>query len=78
MARRQIGSALAGLFGAGLLASHAAPAQTAPAPETPVIASLSEGFCCLDMVIPTSRGRHSNIPRLMRESTGTRLPAESQ
>ena len=44
MAHRLIGSALAGLFGAGLLASHAAPAQTAPAPETPVIASLSEDY----------------------------------
>ena len=42
MAHRLPGSALAGLVGAGLLASHAAPAQTAPAPETPVIASLSE------------------------------------
>ena len=42
MAHRLPGSALAGLIVAGLLASHAALAQTAPAPETPVIASLSE------------------------------------
>jgi FG-GAP repeat len=42
MAHRLLGPALAGLFGSGLLASHAASAQTAPAPETPVIATLSE------------------------------------
>src|SRR5579859_6611924 len=41
MAHRLRGSALAGLVGAGLLAAHAASAQTPPAPETPVIASLS-------------------------------------
>jgi hypothetical protein len=42
MAHRLLGSAL-GLVGAGLLASHAAPAQETPtAPETPVIATLSE------------------------------------
>jgi hypothetical protein len=37
MAHRLLGSALAGLVGAGLLASHASPAQ-----ETPITASLSE------------------------------------
>jgi len=42
MAHYLRGSALAGLVGAGLLASHAAPAQTPPTPETPIIASLSE------------------------------------
>ena len=42
MAHRLPGSALAGLVGAGLLASHAGLAQTTPAPETPVTASLSE------------------------------------
>src|ERR1700744_4329176 len=41
MAHRLPGSALAGLVGAGLLAFHAAPAQT-PTPETPIAASLSE------------------------------------
>ncbi len=40
MAHRLRGAALAGLFGAGLLASHAAPAQTT-VPETPIIAPLS-------------------------------------
>ena len=43
MAQRLLGSALAGLVGAGLLASHAVPAQVTPTtPETPVGASLSE------------------------------------
>jgi hypothetical protein len=43
MAHRLLGSALAGLVGAGLLASHALPAQDTPtAPETPVVANLSE------------------------------------
>ncbi len=43
MAHRLLGSALAGLFGAGLLASRALPAQESPtAPETPVVATLSE------------------------------------
>ena len=41
MTYRFLGSALAGLFGAGLLAPHAAPAQTAPAPDTPIGAVLS-------------------------------------
>jgi hypothetical protein len=42
MAHRLLGSAL-GLIGAGLLASHASPAQETPtAPETPVGANLSE------------------------------------
>jgi len=42
MAHRLLGSAL-GLVGAGLLASHASPAQETPtAPETPVSANLSE------------------------------------
>jgi hypothetical protein len=42
MAHRLLGSAL-GLVGTGLLASHASPAQETPtAPETPVIANLSE------------------------------------
>ena len=42
MAHRLLGPAL-GLVGAGLLASHASPAQEAPtAPETPVVANLSE------------------------------------
>ena len=40
MAHRLTGSVL-GLVSAGLLASHAAPAQTGPAPETPIVASLS-------------------------------------
>jgi hypothetical protein len=42
MAHRLPGSALAGLFGAGLLVPHAALAQTAPAPEIPVVGHLSE------------------------------------
>jgi hypothetical protein len=42
MAHRLLGSALAGLVGAGLLASHALPAQEPPTvPETPVGGSLS-------------------------------------
>ena len=42
MAHRLLGAAL-GLLGAGLLASHASLAQVTPtAPETPVIATLSE------------------------------------
>lgn len=41
MAHRLPGAVLAGLVGAGLLASQAAPAQI-PAPETPIIATLSE------------------------------------
>ena len=43
MAHRLLGSALAGLVGIGLLASHASPAQvTPPAPETAVGGPLSE------------------------------------
>src|ERR1700729_1657872 len=42
MAHRLLGPAL-GLVGAGLLASHASPAQETPtAPETPIVANLSE------------------------------------
>jgi FG-GAP repeat len=43
MAHRLLGPALSGLVCAGLLASHASPAQETPtAPETPVVATLSE------------------------------------
>src|SRR3569833_1093387 len=39
---RQLGSAFAGIFVAGIPVAHAAPTQTASDPETPIIADLSK------------------------------------
>jgi hypothetical protein len=50
MAHRLPGAAL-GLIGAGLLASHASAAQeSTTAPETPIIASLSEDHAVAPMM----------------------------